>query len=120
MCDSPPLSDSGEGEFLRRCGRGVVGFVLRGGFVAERLMDPLSIVKGFDVLEHAQPRRGRLRTDRRGVPIKLSKNFLATERPCPFHASGESVAGFVGCYQARMTSGLGSCSKIVPTSFQAT
>ena len=42
------------------------------------------------------------------IPIKLLKNFLATGQPCPFHTSGEFVAGFVGCYQMRRTSCSGS------------
>ena len=35
LCDSPRLSDSGGPVFLRRYCRGVFGFVLLGGFVAE-------------------------------------------------------------------------------------
>lgn len=43
------------GVSLRRNNRGVFGFKLVGGFVAERLVQPFGIVKRFDVPEHAQP-----------------------------------------------------------------
>ena len=38
---------------LRHYGRGVFGFELLGGFLAERLVKPLSIVKDVDVFEYA-------------------------------------------------------------------
>jgi len=36
----------------------VFGFELIGGLIAERLMEALGIVKGFDVAEDAEPRVG--------------------------------------------------------------
>jgi hypothetical protein len=36
---------------------GVIGFVSIWRVVSERLMQPHGIVKRFDILEHAQPRR---------------------------------------------------------------
>ena len=41
--------------------------------------------------QYPQPRRGRLRTDRGGLPIELSKNFLAAEQPCPFHSAANQL-----------------------------